>query len=211
MKKFVLSILAGGILAGTANAVGLGMEFQNGEGYYATMPSEAVWIDIYVTLMPSESISGLGFRPALPDPVGLVSSMPGPGFTDGSDIPGGWLFFGISGGYIHADEVTKILVGGFDVHFEDGEFSDTYEIFFEHEWLCFFDDHGHEYYWDARYAMTVSYPGYIAYADWGNPGWGTNPAKGHQPTPNPLILHNIPEPTSVALLALGGLAVLRRR
>ena len=70
---------------------------------------------------------------------------------------------------------------------------------------------GQRLHWDARYA--ISYSGYIAYGDFGNPGWGTKTAMGHQPTPNPLIMikDRIPEPSSLVLLTLGGFALLRRR
>jgi len=46
--------------------------------------------------------------------------------------------------------------------------------------------------WDARY--NTSYAGYIAYGDYGNPGWGTKTAQGHQPTSNPLYAQCVPQP-----------------
>ena len=46
----------------------------------------------------------------------------------------------------------------------------------------------------------------------GNPGWGTKAGANAQLTPNPLFITKIvPEPTSLALVALGGFALLRRR
>ena len=212
MRKFVLSILMVGMLACTANAMTVGMEFQGDGGYYSAEPSELVWIDVIVNLAPSDTLSGVGFAPIVPFPVTVESSEPGPGFTDGSSLPG-WINFGIQGGFMHNDttENMDVLVGSFDVHIgEGGEFSDEYEIYFDHATVFITDQFGNELTWHAGYAPT--YSGYIAYHNWGNPGWT---AKGvpDQPTPNPLILHDgtIPEPGSLALLALGGLALLRRR
>jgi len=68
---------------------------------------------------------------------------------------------------------------------------------------------GHSYVWDARYHTT--FPGYVAYGNFGNPGWGTNPLQGHQPTPNPLYVRVVPEPLTVAPLIMGGFALLFRR
>jgi len=45
----------------------------------------------------------------------------------------------------------------------------------------------------------------------GNPGWGTKAGANAQMTPNPLFITKVPEPTSLALVALGGFALLRRR
>jgi hypothetical protein len=46
----------------------------------------------------------------------------------------------------------------------------------------------------------------------GNPGDGSPGFAFHgYETLNPLIIHNVPEPSALALLALGGLAMLRRR
>jgi hypothetical protein len=61
--------------------------------------------------------------------------------------------------------------------------------------------------WDRTDANVKS--GYIAYGNWGNPGWGGT-AKG-QPTPNGLMLENIPEPLGTTLLGAGAFALVGRR
>ncbi|MCB9866028.1 MAG: hypothetical protein H6816_05280 [Phycisphaerales bacterium] len=75
--------------------------------------------------------------------------------------------------------------------------------------LGLIDEVGQSYTWDARYNTTV--PGYVAYGDFGNPGWGHNISSGHQPDPNPLFVTVSPEPASALLLACGALALMRRR
>lgn len=60
------------------------------------------------------------------------------------------------------------------------------------------NERGTRFHWDARY--NNDHPGYIAYGDWGNPGWGQSTSRGHQPTANPLYIMTIgiPEPVTTA-------------
>jgi hypothetical protein len=46
---------------------------------------------------------------------------------------------------------------------------------------------------------------------YGNPGWGTKAGANAQLVPNPLYITKTPEPSSLALIVLGGFALLRRR
>jgi hypothetical protein len=63
--------------------------------------------------------------------------------------------------------------------------------------------------WDNRY--NTAYSGFIAFGDYGSPGWADEKGKGQYVLPNPLLITRIvPEPANTALLLLGGLALWRR-
>lgn len=67
--------------------------------------------------------------------------------------------------------------------------------------------------WDARPGYADAYgAAYWAFGEWGNPGWSRFVKKDQvgQLGANPLVLLT-PEPSSLALLVLGGFAALRRR
>jgi hypothetical protein len=77
-------------------------------------------------------------------------------------------------------------------------------------WNGFYDGKSQRLTWDSRYHM--SYSGYIAYGHFGNPGWGTSWAKGHQPTHNPLLtITGVPEPATAGLLFCGIARIVMRR
>jgi hypothetical protein len=77
-------------------------------------------------------------------------------------------------------------------------------------WNGFYDGNSQRLTWDSRYNTT--YSGYIAYGHFGNPGWGTSPEKGHQPTPDPLLTRpGIPEPATAGLVLCGIARIAMRR
>jgi hypothetical protein len=90
--------------------------------------------------------------------------------------------------------------------------------------VVFLNEAGGDYNWDARWNVagrpTVSasdvYVGYVAFGNWGSPGWTLKKATGKEQVGggqarNPLLLDKAPEPATLALLGLGGLALIRRR
>ncbi|MCB9850563.1 MAG: hypothetical protein H6817_07645 [Phycisphaerales bacterium] len=64
--------------------------------------------------------------------------------------------------------------------------------------------------WDNRY--NASYSGYVAYGDFGYPGWSVTSMMGAHwgQDANPLIITNLPEPGALAILGLSTLMLLRR-
>lgn len=66
----------------------------------------------------------------------------------------------------------------------------------------------------ADYPFSPVYQAYSGYYTWGQGASavsGKGPGGAYNLPDNPLIVHCIPEPASLALLALGGLAIIRRR
>lgn len=216
MKKVLMAVLVVGLMTASANAVSVGLQWTDnpGDPYMEAADSATVWIDVYVTLQPSEYLTLVQFANLpVPELVQMSTEPIAPGFVsqsvdgplgDGTTAVG---FF--SGTAIHGP--WEGVIGRYDIHVSGGP-SATYQIAFDHSTTYVTDDNGAEFIWDSRYFMTP-YPGYISYGDYGNPGWwGTiKGAEVGQHTADPLTLHVIPEPGSLALLALGGLALLRRR
>jgi hypothetical protein len=69
---------------------------------------------------------------------------------------------------------------------------------------------GGEFTWDQRYG--ANYSGYMAFGDYGNPGWPIKCDKcGPLYSPSPLEVIEIPEPSAAALLSILAFALVMRR
>ena len=219
MKRVLLAVFVAGLMTASANAYTIGMTWE-GHSPDQMLPaynSDYIVIETWVHVHDGENLATVFFGNASAPGVYQVDTSPElPGWVDnstdgelGDTGVGQQALWGAPGGVGSVDGPGDFLVGIQIIHFEGFEESDIIEIYFDIATMGVIAADSSEPSWDARYAS--SYSGYIMFVDFGNPGWGTNPAKGHQPTANPLLIHVTPEPSTLALLALGGLGILRRR
>jgi hypothetical protein len=223
MKK-VVALLVVGMLASTAGAAELYMTFPGGATEWTLAPSETVDIEIHMQLNADDTFSTLYFgnmpliEPAEAPPgyIGLeqtavVSATEGWPAT-GADGPLGdgltqWAC-AAQPGYV-IDTPGDYLIGYQTIHQLPGFGPWDYELMFSFDPpIGVKKGDGSDF---TLLCDTSSYAGYAGYyfIGLGSPGYVdgfgcTSPA-------NPLILHHIPEPASLSLLVLGGLALLRRR
>lgn len=71
------------------------------------------------------------------------------------------------------------------------------------------DGSGSDFTYDPRYAST--YPGYMAFGDYGNPGWCVKCGPDSVEAPNPLLVSIYAEPSTLAALGILAAALLSRR
>lgn len=179
----------------------------------STPGTAQVWMD----LLPGESVGTLAFT--------LGGNSP-PLAVIGARGPAGWSFRSTIGALNSTSFEAWTLdpalqlqgpargfpAGELDIRFAQS--SQIAQAIYAHlpdqPWGGVFSATGSRFLWDARYHTT--YPGYIAYGNYGNPGWGHTVAKGHQPTANPLLIETyMPEPSTTVLLATAAAACGARR
>jgi hypothetical protein len=219
MKKGIACILAVGLMATAANAATIGLQWASGDPQNNTSGGGTVNI-VMDFVQGDPAISGIimSFANDLPN-IELVGSSTNVGTFNDTSFPAplGPTFgaqYVVSSPAATDDFVpagqTGFVIGTFDVAINgplDGSVKEIAGTLASAPNGVY--SGAQPMTWDARY--NTAYSGYIAWGDYGNPGWGTKTAKGHQPTPNPLLITKVPEPTSLALVALGGFAMLRRR
>jgi len=215
MKKVLASLVAVGLMATAANAATIGLQWAEAPGSQNLAASGGT-IQVYLNVLGGEQISGVVF-----DYSTLAENLTVTGQT--ANVPG-WGQSGVAGplngrqfgGFANTaadliDAAGSYIVGTTVITVEGPADLTTKNItaLVPQNAVGVVNQLGQRLTWDARYNATFA--GYIAFGNWGNPGWGTKPASGHQPTANPLQITKTPEPTSLALVALGGFALLRRR
>jgi hypothetical protein len=229
MKK-LLVILFVGVFAASANAATLSMLFDDGpveQGPYpreeiTLSPSQTAVLSIYIELKANDpGFAGLAGQFEGGDGLAAIGESPIPTNWN-ADSALGPLAVGVgnySANYFSTDAVADALRGPGNYLLAEvviHQLSEPippqdYEVVFYHNPSAFSwnltkedgGDFGFHPKWEA-----ASYSGYYTYGK-GAPDAGT--AKTGYTYRDPLIVHCIPEPGSMALLVLGGLAALRRR
>lgn len=214
MKK-VLGILAVGLMATAANAATIGLTWAESAGQ--NLDAMQGTIQVNLALLGGESVSGVIFDYSAPGSNLAVTAQTAnkPGWaqngTTGPLNGRQFLAFANTAADNLVGPMAKSVVGTTVVSAPlpaDGSIANIFALIPQNA-VAVADGSGAKMTWDARYNESTA--GYIAFGDFGNPGWGTKTTKGHQPTASPLQLTKVPEPTSLALIALGGFALLRRR
>lgn len=232
MKRLLLMALVVGMVATAANAATIGMKWAGTDDQKIfAAPSDTVAVDIILTIYATgpaqEGVSGVGYvnMPVVDgnliqiglvaDPLGQLDAAGwswGSGGADGAlgDGTQQVAFFAAGSGDL-AMTPGEYVIGRQLLHLADDSpiGGENKEIKFDHAFgVDVFNAAGASMLFNLAKSTTyyyAGYPGYVSYSHFGNPGWK------QQQDPNPLLLGKIPEPASLALLALGGVAVLRRK
>jgi len=234
MKKVLISMLAVALVATAADATLIGLRWKDTAAQSNTVPfgTPAV-IQVYVQQMAGDpTTSGIGGHiNAWDNAAATLATTPGQvSQTAVTPVPAGWAIavaatvngpvnapttqFGVSdpnpstaglgGTYVMAELTVQHTA------------LTTKDIYITLDWpsMTVLGAQGGIIYgdlssggkWNQAKANVKS--GYVAYGNWGSPGWSISAARNQ--AANGLILHT-PEPASLALLVLGGIAALRRR
>jgi len=233
MKKLLVMLVAVGFIAGTANAATLWMQFADGSDEVTLAPSQTVDVQIFVDMLPADTLAGVtgqfwpfgtadqGAYPTFVeglDDMGIVAN-PALGWDSGSGVgPLGSAATNINVGAPTAAQAISgagsFMVGTMTLHQNDLQnidstyFPDFYPVMFGGDPSALPNlimPSGSKFKFDPRYSSS-----YAGYYTWGQGASGIVKPK-YTVEADPLIVHCIPEPASLALLALGGLALIRRR
>jgi len=217
MKKALLLSLVIGMMAASANAATLRMNFAGGGDVITVAPTDEFTVEVWIDMVAGETLAGAfypnGFAAGLVQ-VGLASpptnwaragydSVLGDGNQQASFgalnpsmdslVGPGSVLIGLQ--YIHQNDLT----GDYEIVFGDplGGF------------VGLLDQSAVSFIW---YGYGGSFAGYYEYGK-GSPYVPASGRGGAIPgqAADPLIVHCIPEPAALSLLLLGGVAVLRRR
>lgn len=221
MKKVLICALAVGLAATAADATILRLNFA-GDGNAATVVAggPAVNVEIWLDVMPyftaASGVAGVGFEfETLPAIVQTGRTANLGGSLGGFDGPlGATAVYNIGWGGVAGPgpvaATTSFLLGTLSVAAPLSTAPGVYELVINHNSVSVLDDTGGALGFDARAGYSDTYGSTLAYGNWGGPAWSAK-NKGAQAR-NPLFLNvEVPEPTSLVLLALGGIAAIRRR
>ncbi len=220
--KFALMIVL--LLAPAVSAGTLSMRWaETPNATLNVLPQETATVEVWMDLLPGEVLSTVFFQFAIPlDGVAMVgpSVATQPGWAAGGFLGeiGDLAQFAVASMPPISNAIDgpgSYRVGAFEVAYVGLAADGVGQAFpiaaAAHSDAGVLDEWGNSFTWDARY--HTSYASFVAYGDYGNPGWSVIGPGGElgQPEPNPLILLVIPEPATLALALLGGAALLGRQ
>jgi hypothetical protein len=228
MKKVLASFLAVGLMAAAANAEIIGLRWADTPG--VATHNGAGTVEVFLQMEGAAaagshaSVSGViftfsGANAATPADANLVvgnyqTSVPSwvpTGVTGGMSVLGTQF---VVSGLTPLQGPGNFVLGTFDVDFTGPADLTTkpFTALIPQDPAGLLNGAGSKFVWNNNTNTGPSGYGTVAFeGNFGNPGWGTMPGAGHEPTANPLFITKFPEPTSLALIALGGMALLRRR
>ena len=214
MKKLLLVLLVSGMLATTANAAQLYMQFAGGQTEITVNPSDEIVVEIWFgNMQTSDTLStvfhGNASAPGL-DQIASVALL-----TNWS-AGGGNTVLGTNQFAVAADNPLEDSVSGPGAYHVGNQIIHQNDLLGDYEIMFgaagplakVKDASGADYkYWGS----DGGWAGYYSYGT-GAPYYAGNPKTGDPvQLADPLIVHCVPEPGSLSLLALGGLALIRRR
>ena len=213
MRRVVTGLLFVGMIAVSANGATLSMCFSGGNSHIVAMPGETVEIEIHLTVSSNELVktvffgnneapfyqiahTGVEFDQIAANPAAVNLQL---------GVPGQQAQFQNSAGPVG---YGSYLIGTQTIHLGyDAGWGYYNEISFNHESVGILDEIGRAFIYDPEYANV--WPDVWAYGDYGAPE-NASGSYGSQDY-NPLVVYFIPEPTSLALVLLGGVFLNRRR
>jgi hypothetical protein len=241
MKKGLLGILAVGLITSAANAGQLSMRFAGGgTEREMTAASDSVTIEVLFAMNATDSSKNRVTGTDLRFDVGtLAPGVGGDYVVDGSTkfsvtsiTPGAFAnwntaaatlgpfnrqgFFasagdpaGVSGPAGNLTNQAPVVLLSFTIHKDTFELGDTYIVFRQEDPLPTVYNGPNA--WGNRFQYDINGPQQFEQGA-GN-GGDADPRFAYHgyESLQPLIIHNVPEPSALALLALGGFAAMRRR
>ena len=208
MRKFVLGILVVGMLAGTANAAHMDLVFADGSTEVTLAPSDTIEIDVLFSMNAGDTLAGITFALEVGAGLDLVgTSIYPPEWVNGSNQFEHWVNVSLTGPPIEPGwGAEEPMIG--DIVLHQNDITGDYEIYIDFDYPVTVSKAD-----ASAYTLVApgTYEGYVGYYGIGSGAPYYTDTFGGIHEAFPLIVHCVPEPGTLSLLALGGLALIRRR